>query len=161
MAELKIAILGLGNILLQDEGIGVQIVNKLDQNYTFDPFIKLIDGGTSGLDLLHQFEENDMIIIIDAVDFQKEAGYVRCLADDEIIKFFTEKISLHQSGLKDLLGALKLLQKTPSQLYLIGIQPKSVETGLKLSDEIKNSIDIILKEIFAKLKEWNVSVKKS
>jgi hydrogenase maturation protease len=161
MGDSNIAILGLGNILLQDEGIGVHIVNKLEQNYTFDPTIKIIDGGTSGLDLLHQFEENDKIIIIDAVDFNQKPGFIQCLANDEISKLFTEKISSHQSGLKDILGAVKLLQNEPSQLYLIGIQPATVETGLKLSDEISNNINKILNNVFAKLKEWNVAVQLS
>jgi hydrogenase maturation protease len=159
MSNSNIAILGLGNILLQDEGVGVHIVSKLKQNYICNPAIKIIDGGTSGLDLIEYFEDNDKIIIIDAINLGKKPGHIYVFNNDEIEKFFTTNLSSHQVGLHDILSAVKLLQKEPSQIYLIGVQPASVETGLKLSDQVEKKLNKIFNLIFSKLKEWNVEVK--
>ncbi|MBE9511822.1 MAG: hydrogenase maturation protease, partial [Bacteroidetes bacterium] len=71
MSEQVITILGLGNILMQDEGIGVHIANLLDKTYRFEPEIRIIDGGTTGTDLLPYFEDSNKVLIIDAVNFEK------------------------------------------------------------------------------------------
>ncbi len=69
MSRTDVTILGLGNILMQDEGIGVHIANLLNNNYTFTPPVKIIDGGTTGTDLLPYFENSNKILIIDAANF--------------------------------------------------------------------------------------------
>ena len=100
---MNVAILGIGNILLRDEGIGVHAVNKLKNEYEFPEFVRLIDGGTMGLDLLPFFEGNDKVLIIDAVDFKKEAGTIDIIEGDKIPAFLTSKLSVHQIGLPAML----------------------------------------------------------
>src|SRR3990172_3652990 len=82
--ETNIAVLGLGNILLTDEGVGVHAVNAISKRCVFSPPLEIVDGGTMGLDLLPLFQEKDKILIIDAVDFGKAAGLIGIIEGDAI-----------------------------------------------------------------------------
>jgi hydrogenase maturation protease len=155
---LRIAILGIGNVLLSDEGVGVHVLNRLRNEYEFPEDVKLIDGGTMGLDLLPFFEGNDKVLIIDAVDLKKDPGTIGSLAGDEIPRFLSSKLSVHQIGLPDMLFAAGLMGITPSEMCLIGIQPKSMGYGTELSEEIKAQMEALLEQVLQKLNEWGVEV---
>ena len=113
MNETKIAVLGVGNILMQDEGIGVHLINELTEKYCFDPQVTLIDGGVMGIDLLPYFDDFDRMVIIDAVEFEKEPGFIDIIENENILALFTTKMSLHHLGLKDVLSYAKLLDQQP------------------------------------------------
>ena len=66
----KIAVLGIGNLIMQDEGVGIHVIRKLEKEYSFQPEIEIIDGGTSGSELYGFFEDNDKMIIVDAINFE-------------------------------------------------------------------------------------------
>ncbi len=153
---LTAALIGLGNILLKDEGIGVHVVNTIRERYSFSPEVEIIDGGTLGLDLLHFFEGKEKILIIDAVDFRKEPGHVGVIENDAIPSALFSKLSVHHIGLSDLLFAAKLKDLTPPQLCLIGVQPESLDVGLDLTDCVRGKVDEVIVLIIAKLKEWNI-----
>jgi len=157
MSDQRITVLGLGNILMQDEGIGVYIANLLKINYKFEPPIQIIDGGTTGTDLLPYFENSDNVLIIDAVNFEKYPGYIKTIKNDEILVTLTAKISMHHLGLSDVLSVTKLLNIEPSEIYLVGIQPASLELGLEVSDEIKNLSEKILEIILTVLQTWGIN----
>jgi hydrogenase maturation protease len=152
----RISVLGLGNILLTDEGVGVHAVNAIKKKYTFSPEIEIIDGGTMGLDLLPVFQTQDKILIIDAVDFKKEPGHVGTIEGNNIPSVLNTKLSVHHIGLSDLLFAAKLMRTTPQEVFLVGIQPKSLDVGLDMTDEIRVKLDSIIDLAIQKLKEWNV-----
>ena len=151
--------MGIGNILMQDEGIGVHIIRELEK-YKFDPHITLIDGGNMGMDLLCFFDEHDKMIIVDAVDFEENPGFIDTIENDEILTLFTTKMSLHHLGLKDVLSYAKLLDQTPSDLCLIGIQPDKVEFEIKLSECINSKIDTLVNLCVQKLETWGIHCKK-
>jgi len=153
---LNIALIGIGNLLLSDEGVGVHAINKLNDEYKFPESVRLIDGGTMGLDILPFLEGNDKVLIIDAVNFHKEPGTIEIIEGDEIPKFLSSKLSVHQIGIPDMLFAARLMDIIPSEICLIGIQPKSIVPGLELSEEIKNRFEALLERIFQKLSEWGV-----
>lgn len=150
------AVIGLGNILLRDEGVGVHAVNAIKESCSFSPEVEIIDGGTLGLDLLPLIEGKERLILIDAVDFKKEPGFIGVLENDEIPCALFTKLSVHHIGLSDVLYAAKLMGITPSKIRLIGVQPESMDVGLDLtpcvSDRIKDVIEMTIKT----LKEWNV-----
>jgi hydrogenase maturation protease len=152
-----VAVLGLGNVLMQDEGIGVHLVNMLAAKYEFDPAIQLIDGGTTGTDLLPYFDSNERIMILDAVDFGKKAGHVEVLRNDEILARFKSKLSLHHLGLSDVLSTLQLLEIKPEEICLIGMQPASMELDLEPSQEIRAHFDRAIGLILDKLGEWQIT----
>lgn len=156
MNKTKIAVMGIGNILMQDEGIGVHIIRELEK-YAFNPHISLIDGGNMGMDLLSFFYEHDKMIIVDAVDFEKKPGFIDTIENDDILALFTTKMSLHHLGLKDVLSYAKLLDQTPEDLCLIGIQPEKVEMEMELSKTISSQINNLTNLVLQKLKIWEVN----
>lgn len=143
---------------MRDEGVGVHVVNAIKQRYAFSSLeVELIDGGTMGLDLLSFFEGKDKILIVDAVDFGEDPGYIRLLEDDNIPSMLNSKLSAHHIGLCEVLFAAKLMDIKPSELCLIGIQPKSIEIGLDMTEDIKVKIETLVDLVIEKLREWNVS----
>ena len=122
----------------------------------FDPEIELIDGGTSGSELYGFFEHNDKMIIVDAVNFEKEPGFIGTIEKDDILKRLNTKMSMHNLGLTDVLSHVKLLDIEPSEIFLVGIQPEKIELTEELSETISNRMDRILEVIFMKLAEWKV-----
>lgn len=153
---MSIAIIGLGNILLRDEGIGVHVINTIKQRYTFSPYVEIIDGGTMGLDLLPILQGRDKILIVDAVDFGMEPGHIGIIENDAIPSTLNSKLSVHHIGLSDVLFASKLMGISPSEIYLIGIQPKSIDVGLDMTEEIKGSLEVLINMVLEKLTEWKI-----
>lgn len=153
---MNIAVFGIGNILLGDDGVGVHAVKKLMNDYEFPEFVELIDGGTKGLDLLPLFENRDKVLIIDAANFKKEPGTIDMVDGDALPAFLSSKLSVHQIGLPDMLFAARLMEITPPEMCLIGIQPKSMETSTELSDIVSKNVGTLLGKVLQKLKEWGV-----
>ncbi len=160
MTDTTIALLGLGNILLRDEGVGVHIVQSVEKNYTFFPPISIIDGGTSGTDLLPVFEENRKILIVDAVNFEKEPGYIQLLLNDDIFQQLTTKLTMHHIGLADVLSTSKLLEYTHEEICLVGIQPEIIDTGLELSELLNSQLAKFEHVVIDKLKTWDLTIEK-
>lgn len=156
---MAVTIIGIGNILLQDEGVGVHALNRLMEGYELPDSVNLIDGGTMGLDLLPFVEGSERILFIDAVDFRKEPGSIGIIEDEELPAIVKTKVSPHQIGLSDLLSVLKLLEKGPKSIAVIGIQPERIQTGTELSDTIRGRIDDLLNAIIEKLRQWGIEVK--
>ena len=154
----RISVLGIGNILLSDEGVGVHAVNAIKKRYAFTPEIEILDGGTMGLDLLPVFQTQDKIIIIDAVDFKKEPGHVGAIEGNKIPTVLNTKLSVHHIGFSDLLYAAKLTRDIPPEVYLVGIQPKSLDVSLEMTDEIRTRLDDVIDLALQKLREWDVKV---
>lgn len=153
---MKTIVLGIGNTLISDDGVGVHILNKLNDEYTFPDNVTLIDGGTKGLDLLPFIEGSDRLLIVDAANFNKEPGTIDTITGDDIPQFLSMKLSMHQIGLPDMLFAAKLMEIAPSEVCLIGIQPKSMETGTELSEEINARFDALFDKVLEKLDDWGV-----
>ena len=155
----KFSLIGLGNILMRDEGVGVHVVQALKKGYEFCDSINLLDGGTMGLDLLPYVEGMEKILFIDALDLKKEPGTITVLEDDEIPAILRPALSFHQVGLSDLLFASKFMGMKPEKITLIGIQPEKIETGLALSETLQASLERLLKTILEKLHDWGVTFK--
>jgi hydrogenase maturation protease len=153
---LNIAVFGIGNILLSDDGVGVHVLHKLMNKYHFSPSIELIDGGTKGLDLLPLFENRDKILIIDAANFKKDPGTIDTVEGDNIPAFLSTKLSVHQIGLPDLLFAAKIKNLMPDEMCLIGMQPLSMDTSTDMSEIVSDRMDDFLDRILGKLSEWGV-----
>ena len=152
------ALLGLGNVLMKDERLGVHVVNTIGQRYDCPAELEIIDGGTLGLDLLPLFEQFERVVIVDAVNFGREPGYIGVLEDDQIPAVLFSKLSVHQIGLADLISVAKLKGVMPSRVCVIGMQPSSIDftLGLEMSDIVNANIDKEIDVTIAKLKELNI-----
>jgi hydrogenase maturation protease len=155
----SISLIGLGNILLKDEGVGVHAVEALKRNYDFPEEVRLIDGGTLGLDLLPLIEGAEKILFVDAMDMKKEPGAIAVIEDQEIPSLLEPKLSLHHVGLSDLLFASRFMGNQPAKMALIGIQPETMEMGLDLSPTILHRFEELLETVVGKLREWGLEVK--
>ncbi|MBI5741255.1 MAG: HyaD/HybD family hydrogenase maturation endopeptidase [Nitrospirae bacterium] len=151
---MNIAVFGIGNVLLSDDGFGVHVINKLRSEYQFPASVELIDGGTKGLDLMPLFEGRDKVLIIDAANFKKEPGTIGYIEGEKIPAFLSAKLSVHHIGLPDMLFVAKLMGTTPPEMCLIGIQPESMETGTDLSGVVGANLDAVVKRVLDKLREW-------
>lgn len=153
---MAVGLIGIGNILLSDEGVGVHVVRTIREKYIFSPEIEIIDGGTLGLDLLPYFERFDKVLIVDAVNFSKEPGYVGIIEDNEIPAVLHTKLSVHHIGLADTLVAAKLMDMKLSKVSLVGIQPQSLDLRLEMTDTVSSKINTLIDLTLKKLKEWNI-----
>lgn len=130
---MSILVLGLGNILLSDEGVGVRIVEAFAASHTLPDDVDVLDGGTSGMELLDTVADRDCLIVADAMNADGPAGRVIRLQDDDIRMLFETRFSPHQLGLSDLLAALRLIGKAPRRVVVIGVVPQELGVSIDLS----------------------------
>ncbi|HEX5847165.1 MAG TPA: HyaD/HybD family hydrogenase maturation endopeptidase [Rhodoplanes sp.] len=148
---MSVAVVGLGNLILSDEGVGVHVVRRLDESYSFPDDVVLIDGGTSAIDLLDQLVEAEHIIFIDAAQTGGPPGSIVALQGARLPVWFRERMSPHQIGLADLLATLSLMDHTPESVTLIGIEPQSMELGTELTPQIDAAADEALVKVLEQL----------
>jgi hydrogenase maturation protease len=152
----KTLVLGLGNILLGDEGVGVRVVERLQKLYEFPQEVQVLDGGTLALDLLSYVEDADRLLVIDALEMSAKPGTVARLEGDEIPAFLSVKISSHQIGLADLLAAARLRGLYPEELVLWGVQPGELKVGLELSPPVAAQVEVLIEKALAELRQWGI-----
>jgi len=145
----RIVIVGVGNLLLKDEGIGIHIARALQQ-IDIPQDIKIIDGGTSP-DLPYYFKNIDKLIIIDAVKAKSKPGTVYRFHPHDVNIESNETVSVHDFGLEQSLKTMKLMRNEPKEIIIIGIEPKEIDWGAELSAELQQKVpeivNIILKEM--------------
>ncbi len=156
----RVAVLGVGNILCRDEGIGVRVVERLQQEALPDG-VEVIDAGTAGLDaLLAIIEQVDKLIVIDALKAGKKAGtiykaHLNIEEKDRITQLFSDegrsKISLHQVGLFEALGIAEKLGCAPREIVIIGVEPAKVDCGLELTEQVRRKLPEIIKKILEEI----------
>ena len=150
----KILIVGLGNILLQDEGIGIHVIEKLRNETDIPPEVELIEGETKGLALLPLLKGGTYIIFVDAMKFEG-AGEIKVLHDKEIVSANNMLISAHEVGLSDIISLISLTERAePPKTTLVGVKPMNLETGLQLSPEVERSIPKIIQIIKQEVKRF-------
>lgn len=154
---MKTLILGVGNILQKDEGIGVRAVEILQERFGIRDDVRIIDGGTMGLDLLPFIEGYDKILIIDAVNTDGKPGTIIRIEGDAVPRFLSTKLSVHQIGLPDMLSAATMMGIMPEEVCLIGIQPETIETGIELSESIERKMEDIITAVLETLEKWGTS----
>jgi hydrogenase maturation protease len=154
-------VLGLGNILLGDEGVGVRVVERLLEQYDFPEGVRVMDGGTLGLDLLPYVEDASRLLVVDAVQARKPPGTLVRMAGDEIPVFLdASKVSPHQEGLQDLLAVAVLKGHLPGEVVFWGVQVESLGVGLDLSEAVAGQVDALAGRVLAELARWGVTVQR-
>lgn len=154
---MSILLIGIGNIIMGDDGIGPHLVNRLRNDYTFMPGVTLLDGGTLGLDLLHYLEGVTCLIIVDAFDMGKPPGHLQRFSDDEIPAVISTTLSAHQSGLQDLLALADLQGCLPQRIVLWGVQPEIMSPSLELSTAVAECVDDLVLKLLDELEAWWIS----
>lgn len=133
-------VLGLGNTIMADDGVGPRVVELLRQQGGLPDGVELLDGGTLGLDLLPRLEGVRRLIIVDAVETGQPSGSLVRLSGDEVPLALETKLSPHQMGLKDLLAVARLMDIVPAEVILIGVQPAIIEMDTALSPAVESRL---------------------
>jgi len=149
-------VIGLGNVVLSDDGLGVHVVRTLRERYRLEDRVELVEGGTAGLLLLPHIADARQVIIVDAIDTGAPAGRLVRLAGEEWWRAFELHLSPHDVGLRDLLGAAQLCGAWPSQLVLHGAQPACTSIGTELSEPLAAVLDPLVSAVVVDLVAWQV-----
>ena len=154
----RLKIIGFGNILMGDDGIGIRVIEELKNHSIIKNLenIEIIDGGTSGVDLIFFLQQSDKVIIIDAVDAGQAEDEVICFNYNDI-KQLPEKelksFSLHDMDLSEIFKLVKSL-KINTDVVVIGIKPKFINFGDKLSSTVKTKIPEIISKIIQEIENF-------
>jgi len=155
----QVMILGVGCILLTDEGFGVRVVTKMQERFEFPANVRLVDGGVLGLHLMGVISEADRLIVVDAVRNRGKPGDLYRLEGDAIPARIRAKNSLHQIDLLEALTLCQALGKVP-ETVILGVEPEDVEsTGIDLTPVIARRVDDIIQMVLAELDRLNVPYK--
>ncbi len=147
----KTAILGAGNVLMGDDGIGVRVVEALKDKEGLPDGVEVIDAGTATLDALALVENVNHLIIIDAVKGGGRPGTVYQFSPDDVSETPSQKISLHQMSLLEALKAGRMLGVRVPRVSIIGVEPGSIAAGMNLSKEVGDQIPKIVNMIMSLL----------
>jgi len=146
----NILILGIGNILLRDEGVGVRIIEYL-QTQPIPPEVELRDGGTAGFDLLDIIADRKAIILIDAIDAGHPPATVVRFAPQDMEPANAPQLSVHNIDFAQALKMASLLKCAPQEVVIFGVQPASIEPGLELTETLAPLVPKIAALVLAEL----------
>ncbi len=147
----KLLVLGVGNILMMDEGIGVHAVHELLKE-TWPDNIDLIDGGTFTQDIFYLFQDYEQILVLDVVKAGKAPGTIYFLDESDLRQNRRQTLSLHDIDLLDSLSMSKLMGKKPV-LHVLGIEPETINWGMELTPTLKKMFPVYLKTARGKILE--------
>ena len=160
LAPPRVTVLGVGNVLLSDEGFGVRVAETLDAAYDFPDDVQVLDGGVLGMELLRFVTGTEKLLILDALKEGGADGKCRRLAGEEVKAHFREKLSAHEIGVQDVLTFLEVTGKPIGEVVVIGAEPKSLEAGLSLSPELLPLVDEAAAMAAEELAHWGVEMKR-
>ena len=154
----EIVLLGVGNILLTDEGLGVHVVKDIKESFTFTPAITIIDGGTMGMELLTYMRGMKKILLVDAINGGEPAGTVYEFTHKELEQYFTEHISVHEVGMQDILRIRAIQEEPLEDAVVIGVEPESLEIGFEPSEVVQRALPEVKDRVLNVLRQWGVQV---
>jgi hydrogenase maturation protease len=145
-----VLVLGIGNILLRDEGVGVRVVEAL-RDRALPEGVELLDGGTAGADLIDALADRRKVVVIDAMDLGAEPGAVARLGGDGLAPDPGAPLSLHQVGLVEALWMARQLGCAPAEVVVLGVQPADLSPGLELTEAVARAVprlaELVLDEL--------------
>jgi len=140
-------VLGLGNVLCRDDGVGIAALARLSREYRPGPGLGLVDGGTLGLALLPLLERAGAAVLVDAIRTDAPPSTLVRLEGEEVARAAAHRLSVHQIGVSDLLEGARLRGRLPPRLRLVGVVPASVELGLSRTPAIEAAIPALVQAI--------------
>jgi hydrogenase maturation protease len=148
---MRAVVLGVGNIILADEGVGVRVVEALERDYVMPPGVSVIDAGTSGMEMLEDLSDLDFLLVVDAIAAGKAPGELVQLRGDAVPVFFRRNLSPHGIGLSDVLAALEFLGSEPKETVILGVQPTSLDLSTELTPTIAARVPELVAQVVDEL----------
>ena len=152
--EPRIAVIGLGNPLMGDDGFGLAVLDRLRAEWEFDASVELVDGGTWGLSLLPVIERADHLLLLDAIRMHKPPGSIIMLHGDDVPRVISTKLSPHQIDMREVLALAHLRGRLPSRLIALGVEPEVVDLQDGLSSRIRPMLDSVVALAVDRLRAW-------
>ena len=150
-----ILVLGIGNTLLSDEGIGIHVIDYMRREHPAPQGVTYLDGGTLSFTLAAEIEDADNLIVVDAARVGGKPGNVACMTGSRMDHFLgTAKRSVHEVGLLDLLDIARLTETLPTNRALVGIQPGIVDWGGQPTSEVSSAIPLAARHINDLITSW-------
>jgi hydrogenase maturation protease len=138
---LRTLILGIGNTLLSDEGVGVHVIRHLAAEHPDEPDLTFLDGGTLSFTLAGDIADHDFLIVVDAARLDAPPGTVRCFEDQQMDRYLGRaQMSVHEVGLSDLMDMARLSDTLPRRRALVGIQPEILDLGDRPSPAVEPAV---------------------
>jgi hydrogenase maturation protease len=149
-----ILVLGLGNVLLEDDGAGPALLTLLATSHGPNHLVEFVDGGTQGLALLGYLSNRQAVLILDAVALGGKPGSVHVREDAQVLDLGSSRArTAHEGNAGELLRVAALLGDLPDHVILVGVEPKSIRTGLGLSPDVQASLPAALREAQGRLEQ--------
>ncbi len=155
-ARRRVVVLGMGNVLRRDEGLGIRALQRLAERYSPRDDIQFIDGGTLGLELLSYLEDAGRLLVLDAALTDGPPGTLLRVENDDVPAFFGMRSSPHEVGLPDLLAVTRLRGTKPPEIVVLGMQPGVIELGWDLSIEVAAKLDALVEAAADQLRTWDI-----
>lgn len=156
----QITILGVGNYLFTDEGVGIRVIEKLEKEYQFPEHVVPVDGGVLGVHLMGVISAADHLIVVDAIRNKHAPGTLYRLAGEQIPARILAKNSLHQVDLLEALTLVKAIDRSP-ETVIVGVEPEDIETmGLTLTTTVEAKMEDLTKMVLVELDRLGVSYTK-
>jgi hydrogenase maturation protease len=140
----RVLVLGVGNVLLEDEGLGVRALEVLQRRYRAPPGLEWLDGGTTGMGLLDIISDCEHLLVLDAVQTGAAPGTLVKMTNQEVPVYFGLRVTPHQLGLSDVLATLELTGEQPDSVTVLGLVPESMELSLELSAGIQSRLEALV-----------------
>ena len=156
----EVTILGIGNVILRDEGFGVRVAEYLDKHYEFPDTVQIVDGGTLGIELTQYVTGTEKLLVIDSINGGAEPGTTFRFHNDDVMEHFQDKLSAHEVGIQDVLGLLTVTGHKIPDVVVIGAQPYDVEAGVELSDGMMKLLPQMVEQALKELKNWGIEPRK-
>lgn len=154
MDDRRALVLGVGNLLLSDEGVGVHVVARLTPILEGVPGVTVLDGGTLGLELLGPIEEADHLVVVDCLRSGLPRGTVTTLLGQDATAWTTERVTAHDLGLPSVFSLARLRGWRASRVALVGVEPANLRPGVELSPEVEAGAEEAARQVLALLQEW-------
>lgn len=155
----KVGILGIGNLLLSDEGFGVHCIQRLEQKYTIPDNVHIFDGGTAGILLAPFIEECDRLFVLDVLDIEDDPGSVHTFSEEDVrAGNIQTRMSPHQIGMLEILDICKIRGKVPEQVEFITVVPQTLDPSMELSPLLERRVDDVLGILLDSLRSLSVEL---
>ena len=150
----RTVVIGLGNPLMGDDGLGIAVLERLQATWDVPPDVELVDGGTWGMNLLPIIEQAEQVLLLDAIHSGAAPGTLIVIPRDRLPRYLATKISPHQVDLRDVLALAELRGTLPARTTAVGLQPARVEMIHELSPPLAARLDTVVTAAVQLLAEW-------
>jgi hydrogenase maturation protease len=150
----RTVVIGLGNTLMGDDGLGIAALERLQRDWSVPPEVEVVDGGTAGMCLLPIIEGTARVLLIDAIDVRAAAGTKIVIERHRLPRYLATKISPHQIDLRDVLALAELRGTLPLEAVAIGLQPSVIAMSTELSAAVRGALDDLVSDVVRLLAAW-------